>query len=59
MPAQGRRTRKIACMRETGKHDQIAVIDLTRTDRMVEGHRDACAEQVAVFIECVGMSLRL
>src|ERR1700678_1702789 len=55
-PADRRRTREVASVREGGHHHDVAGLDLAVGYRMIQVDRDARAEQVAALIKGVAMT---
>src|SRR5689334_25035312 len=55
-PADRRRTREVAGVREGGHHHDVAGLDLTVGYRMIQVDRNAGAEQVAALIKGVAMT---
>src|SRR5271156_1740248 len=55
-PADRRRTREVAGVRESGHHHDVAGLDLTVRYRMIQVDRNGGAEQVAAFVESIEVS---
>src|SRR6476659_1535194 len=55
-PADRRRTREVAGVRESGHHHDVAGLDLTVGYRMIQVDRNAGAKQVAAFVKSIEVS---